>query len=42
MAGFCLTGDLFNLFVFFELMSVAAYALTALPGRGVRRRSRGR
>jgi multicomponent Na+:H+ antiporter subunit D len=29
MAGFCLSGDLFNLFVFFELMSVAAYALTA-------------
>src|SRR5947209_19502457 len=29
MIGFCLTGDLFNLLVFFEVMSVAAYALTA-------------
>ena len=29
MVGFCLTGDLFNMFVFFELMSVAAFALTA-------------
>ncbi|HEX4142790.1 MAG TPA: proton-conducting transporter membrane subunit [Pirellulales bacterium] len=28
MVGFCLTADLFNLFVFFELMSVSAYALT--------------
>jgi multicomponent Na+:H+ antiporter subunit D len=28
MVGFCLSGDLFNMFVFFELMSVAAYALT--------------
>jgi multicomponent Na+:H+ antiporter subunit D len=29
MAGFCLTGDIFDMFVWFELMSVAAYALTA-------------
>ena len=29
MEGFCLTGDLFDLFVFFELMSVTAYALAA-------------
>ncbi|HWF73806.1 MAG TPA: complex I subunit 5 family protein [Solirubrobacteraceae bacterium] len=29
MVGFCLTGDLFNLVVFFELMSVVAFALTA-------------
>jgi multicomponent Na+:H+ antiporter subunit D len=29
MVGFCLTGDLFNLIVFFELMSTVAYALTA-------------
>ncbi|MGZ3457469.1 MAG: complex I subunit 5 family protein [Archangium sp.] len=28
MVGYCLTGDLFNLFVFFELMGVSAYALT--------------
>ena len=27
MTGFSVTGDLFNLFVFFEIMSVAAYAL---------------
>jgi multicomponent Na+:H+ antiporter subunit D len=27
MIGFCLSGDLFNMFVFFELMSVAAFAL---------------
>src|SRR3954452_6611828 len=27
--GFCYSGDLFNLFVFFELLSVTAYALTA-------------
>ncbi len=31
MMGFCLTRDLFDLFVWFELMSVAAYALTAYP-----------
>jgi multicomponent Na+:H+ antiporter subunit D len=29
MVGFCLTGDLFNLAVFFELMGAVAYALTA-------------
>ncbi|HTW84037.1 MAG TPA: proton-conducting transporter membrane subunit [Candidatus Sulfotelmatobacter sp.] len=28
LIGFFLTGDIFDLFVFFELMSVAAYALT--------------
>jgi multicomponent Na+:H+ antiporter subunit D len=27
VVGFCLSGDLFNLFVFFELLSVAGYAL---------------
>lgn len=31
ISGFCLTHDLFNLFVWFELMSVAAFALTAYP-----------
>jgi multicomponent Na+:H+ antiporter subunit D len=30
MSGFSLTGDLFNLFVFFELMSTAAFALCGL------------
>jgi multicomponent Na+:H+ antiporter subunit D len=29
LIGFALTGDLFNMFVFFEVMSVSAYALTA-------------
>ena len=28
LTGFVLSGDLFNMFVFFELMSVSAYALT--------------
>jgi len=36
MVGYCLTGDLFDLFVFFELMSVAAYVLV---GYEVRRRA---
>lgn len=30
MCGFCLTGDIFDLFVFFELMSIAAFALCGL------------
>src|ERR1700728_423674 len=29
LTGFCLTGDIFDLFVWFELMGVAAYGLTA-------------
>jgi multicomponent Na+:H+ antiporter subunit D len=29
MVGFCLTGDLFNMLVFFDLMGAVAYALTA-------------
>jgi multicomponent Na+:H+ antiporter subunit D len=33
MIAFCLTGDLFNLFVFFELMSVAAYVLVGYEVR---------
>jgi multicomponent Na+:H+ antiporter subunit D len=36
IVGFCLSGDLFNMFVFYELFSVAAYALagyqTTEPG----------
>ena len=36
LIGFSLTGDLFNMFVFFELMSVSAYALTAYAS-GARR-----
>ncbi len=34
--GFCLTGDLFNLFVFFELMSVCTIALIAVNTSDVR------
>ncbi|GAC1358345.1 MAG: hypothetical protein NVSMB3_05380 [Acidobacteriaceae bacterium] len=33
MSGFSLTGDIFNLFVFFELMSTAAFALCGLNQR---------
>ena len=33
LSGFALTGDLFNLFVFFELMSTAAFALCGLNTR---------
>src|SRR5205085_9145972 len=29
LTGFCLSGDLFNMVVFFVLMGVAAYGLTA-------------
>lgn len=29
MIGFCFSGDIFTLFVFFELMSITAFALTA-------------
>jgi multicomponent Na+:H+ antiporter subunit D len=36
MVGYCLTGDLFDLFVFFELMSVSAYVLV---GYEVRKRA---
>lgn len=33
MSGFALTGDLFNMFVFFELMSTAAFALCGLKSQ---------
>jgi multicomponent Na+:H+ antiporter subunit D len=33
LVGFSLTGDIFNLFVFFELMSAAAFALTGYKSR---------
>lgn len=33
MCGFSLTGDIFNLFVFFELMSTAAFALCGMKTR---------
>jgi len=33
--GFCLTGDIFNLFVFFELMSVSVFGLVAIDASHV-------
>ncbi|MCL0049496.1 hypothetical protein M1N04_00065 [Peptococcaceae bacterium] len=33
LLGMCITGDLFNFFVFMEISSVAAYALIAIEGR---------
>ena len=32
MIGFCVTGDLFNLYVFTEILSLSAYALVAISG----------
>lgn len=32
MTGFSITGDLFNLFVFMEIFSIASYALVAISG----------
>ncbi|MBI4743497.1 MAG: hypothetical protein HY776_01510, partial [Actinobacteria bacterium] len=33
MIGFVSAGDLFNLFIFMEILSLSAYALTAIAGR---------
>jgi multicomponent Na+:H+ antiporter subunit D len=35
MIGFCVTGDLFNMFVFMEVVSLSSYALVAVGGRGL-------
>jgi len=35
MLGFTVTGDLFNLFVFSEVISLSSYALVAVGGRGL-------
>jgi NADH:ubiquinone oxidoreductase subunit 5 (subunit L)/multisubunit Na+/H+ antiporter MnhA subunit len=39
MCGFALTADLFNMFVWFELMGVAAYALAGFKIRELRTRT---
>ena len=35
MVGFAISGDLFNLFVFMEVVALSSYALVAVGGRGV-------
>ncbi len=35
MNGFAVTGDIFNLFVFLEILSLAGYALVAITGDGI-------
>ena len=35
MMGASITGDLFNLFVFFEILSISSYALVAITGKKV-------
>lgn len=32
MLGFCITGDIFNMFVFMEIFSITSYALVAISG----------
>lgn len=35
MIGLCITGDIFNLFVFMEILSLSSYALVAISGQSV-------